>query len=190
MYTLKFYAEKTYFLLLISRSCDREALQREGLKRRKSLCFKTETFAIIAKPSNSREGKFTTNKCNFSPSRFAASLYGANDGATSIIKSHFTIAVQFTLSAKFAIFKARELREYRPPFPSPSPSPSPPVLSHSRARKSIHGVGSSLIAIITPLSDAALRVRGRNYFPAKYGWDGNGSAYTDGRRGGGDGRPD
>lgn len=91
--------------------------------------------------------------------------------------------MQFILSAKFVIFKARELREYRPPFPSPSPSP--PVLLHSRARKSIHGVGSSLIAIITPLSDATLRVRGRNYFPAKYGWDGNGSAYTDGRRGGG-----
>jgi len=55
------------------------------------------------------------------------------------------------------------------------------VLSHSHARKSIRGVGSSLIAIITPLSDAALGVRGRNYFPAKYGRDGNGSACTAGR---------
>lgn len=32
-------------------------------------------------------------------------------------------------------------------------------------------VGSSLIAIITPLSDAALRIQGRNYFPPKYGRD-------------------
>lgn len=38
-------------------------------------------------------------------------------------------------------------------------------------------VGSSLIAIITPLSDTT-GVRGGNYFPAKYGRDGNGSAYT------------
>jgi len=153
---VKFYAEKKISFSHLSGCFTTRKLLLEG-----NPCVLEPKLATAVKPSNSREGEFTTNKCNFSPLRLAASLCRVNDVVTSIIKSHFMIAMQFILllslslslslslclSAKLSIFKAYKLQEYRPPFPSP-------VLLHNRARKSIHGVGSSLIAIITPLSDS------------------------------------
>lgn len=84
------------------------------------------------------------------PFTVTARPYGANDAATSIIKSHFALAVAVSSLCEIARFSKRAPRKYRPPFLGA-------LFTQPYEKASTERTGrSSLIAIITPLSESEL----------------------------------